>query len=182
MDLEAFANIEKMEKLLTINNINVPRLRGIRLMSDEKKIDIDEYTKGLLSLEYLNMVDSVPRFSYRPVCYVLNQKTKRLERKYIVFDKDGIPIDLRWDKIHGTNRKNAKFYIKRVKKSVKKQVDTFNKYVGADDVLYIHARIGGGNWNYYKSEVIDKPWFIERIDDSFDSTYCDIYARIKEGL
>ena len=23
-----------------------------------------------------------------------------------------------------------------------------------------------------------KPWFIEKVDDYFDSTYCDIYVRI----
>ena len=61
----------------------------------------------------------------------------------------------------------------------KKQYKVFNKYVGRNDILYIHARIGGGNWPYYKDQVIDKPWFIEKVDDAYDSTYCDIYAKIK---
>ena len=54
----------------------------------------------------------------------------------------------------------------------------FNKYVGRKDILYIHARIGGGNWSYYHHRVDKQPWFIEKVDDAFDSTYCDIYAKI----
>lgn len=56
---------------------------------------------------------------------------------------------------------------------------TFNSYVGRDDVLYVHARIGGGNWETYRDEVENQPWFIEKVDDAYDSTYCDIYCRIR---
>ena len=46
-------------------------------------------------------------------------------------------------------------------------------------MLCIHARIGGGNWSYYDGPELSKqPWFIEKVDDAFDSTYCDIYAKI----
>ena len=61
----------------------------------------------------------------------------------------------------------------------KEQYAVWNKYVGRNDILYIHARIGGGNWGSYYTEVVDKPWFLEKIDDAFDSTYCDIYAKIE---
>ena len=44
----------------------------------------------------------------------------------------------------------------------------------------IHARIGGPNWEYYGGPLLKlEPWFLERVDDGFDNTYCDIYARIK---
>ena len=36
----------------------------------------------------------------------------------------------------------------------------------------------GRNWSYYCEEVVSQPWFIEKVDDAFDSVYCDIYARI----
>lgn len=62
----------------------------------------------------------------------------------------------------------------------KRQWEVWNKYAGRSDVLYIHAKIGGGNWPYYYREVVDKPWFIEKIDDAVDSVYCDIYARIED--
>jgi hypothetical protein len=47
----------------------------------------------------------------------------------------------------------------------------------------IHARIGGNNWEYYDGDetVATKPWFLEKVDDEFDSTYCDIYVRFDEG-
>ena len=67
------------------------------------------------------------------------------------------------------------------KKAYERQAEVFNKYVGRDDILYIHARIGGGNWSHYYKDVVNQPWFIEKVDDGFDSTYCDIYARIKKG-
>ena len=67
-------------------------------------------------------------------------------------------------------------------KEIRRQYETWNKYAGKDGFLYIHARIGGGNWPYYFKDVIDKPWFIEKVDDSFDSTYCDIYARIEHDI
>ena len=46
------------------------------------------------------------------------------------------------------------------------------------DILYAHARIGGCNWEYYAEEVLMKPWFIEKCDDPWDSTYCDIYCKL----
>lgn len=54
----------------------------------------------------------------------------------------------------------------------------WNKYVGRADVLCIHARIGGYNWETYKENVIHEPWFLEKVDDCEDSTYCDIYAKL----
>ena len=30
-----------------------------------------------------------------------------------------------------------------------------------------------------KAKLTEQPWYLERVDDSFDSTYCDIYAKIK---
>lgn len=63
------------------------------------------------------------------------------------------------------------------------QIKVFNSYCGRTDVYMIHARIGGNNWDYYDGDetVATKPWFLERVDDEFDSTYCDIYVRFDEG-
>ena len=58
--------------------------------------------------------------------------------------------------------------------------DTWNKYAGREDVLYIHSRMGGYDWETYlkKGELMNQPWFLDRVDDSIDSTYCDFYAKI----
>jgi hypothetical protein len=119
-------------------------------------------------------------------------RTDNLKKKYLiqktVVDKydDGNEctykqtIGIRWELIHGKNRKNIKFAIKKRQKAIKEQFTMFNKYVGRDDVLYIHARIGGPNWKYYAMDVQNQPWFLEKVDDSFDYTYCDIYAKINK--
>jgi len=63
-----------------------------------------------------------------------------------------------------------------------RQDNMFNKYCGKEDILYIHARLGGGNWNYYGcNEIIkNQPWYLDHCEDAFDGTYVDIYAKIKE--
>lgn len=87
---------------------------------------------------------------------------------------------VKWNKIHGRKRKVLKTFIHNEIKRQQRQSEVWNKYVGRNDVLYIHARIGGGNWLYYYKEVVDQPWFLEKVDDSYDSTYCDIYAKINK--
>lgn len=84
------------------------------------------------------------------------------------------------EKIHGKLRKKVKFAAKQAIRRAFNQYNTWNKYAGRDDVLYIHARIGGNNWEYFGGpELTKEPWFLEKVDDSFDNTYCDIYAKIK---
>ena len=98
----------------------------------------------------------------------------------MILDKDGDPVGIRWDRIHGKKRKTAKYAIKQYKKAVIDNINVFNKYAGRDDVLFVHARIGGDNWNYFNgpSIVASHPAFLEKVDDYFDSTYCDIYLKI----
>ena len=58
----------------------------------------------------------------------------------------------------------------------------FNKYVG-QDVLYVHARIGGGNREYYSEDwekIRNHPLYLDDCDDEFDSTYCDIFFKLKK--
>ena len=95
--------------------------------------------------------------------------------------KHNIPaVAVRWDKVHGKRRKEIKWVLRRTRKQVREQYNLFNSFVGRDDVLYIHARLGSTSWTdeKTKAEVTRQPWFIEQVDDSFDSSYCDIYARI----
>ena len=75
--------------------------------------------------------------------------------------------------------KDLKFEIKKAKKRIIQQYGMWNKFCGKPDVLYIHSRIGGNNWAYYGGpNLITLPWFLDKVDDHFDSTYCDIYAKI----
>ena len=87
---------------------------------------------------------------------------------------------VRWDRVPGKQRKAVKRIFRLVRRVVKEQYSLFNSYVGREDVLYIHARLGTTSWTdeKTKAEVTRQPWFLAKVDDSFDSSYCDIYARI----
>lgn len=109
-----------------------------------------------------------------------SKRTERKVRKYIDKSKSGYE-SIRWERIHGKNRKKVKKAIRECKKRFRKQYALWNKYVGRDDVLYIHARLGSTSW----SDPVDReapkkqPWFLRMVDDAYDSSYCDIYARIE---
>lgn len=177
MDLGAYANIEDLDELAKKNGIVCPRLRGYRLMSEEEKVDLKEVTEGIdkRCLHYL--CTSEPLWSTKPKWYSWDSYTDYLCKYYggDIFDDTSV---VRWDRIHGKKRRILKTAIHNKKKEVLRQYEMWNKYVGRPDILYIHARIGGGNWSSYRSDVVNQPWFIEKVDDSFDSTYCDIYARL----
>ena len=195
MDLGAYINIddETYVKIIQENNIEVPRLRGYRWMGNETAIDLDDYIiPSLKQHVYDDALRSDPPFTIDPCCFEYSERTDRRKKKYGVykkvahiFDDSEIEyhselVDLKWNKIHGKRRKNVKFNLKKELKAAKRQYDAWNKYVGRKDVLYIHARIGGNNWIYYEGHKLEKePWFLEKVDDYYDNTYCDIYARIK---
>lgn len=142
MDLYACSQIDKYKKYLKENNIEIPRLRGLRLMKDETPVSEDEIKE---------CVESVALCRY-------SKKAKSI------------------NDLHGKARKKYKLLLKQAKK----QYGIFNKYVGKN-VLYVHARLGGSNWSYCGGSELEKhPLYLERVDDYYDNTYCDIYFRIGE--
>ena len=177
MDLGAYVQIDELEEIMKRNGIEIPRLRGLRLMGKESPVsesDRHEYTNNILRSIYEDMCCSVPRFAYHSRCFVYSSETHRVMEKYI--DDAG---ELRWDRLHGKKRKVAKYAVKRAKRSIDAEISAWNKYAGRSDVMYVHARIGGGNWDLYGGpELAKQPWFLEKVDDTFDNTYCNIYARI----
>lgn len=178
MDLGAYANIEVLDELARKNNIDCPRLRGYRLMKDEEPVDIGEIIKAH-NLEFKCAKDlcvSVPFWNPNGAFSEFSRRTDSKIKYYT--NKDHKMV--RWDRIHGWKRRTLKTHIHNQTVRYKKQFAMWNKYAGQDGILYIHARIGGGNWPYYYKYVVGQPWFIEKVDDAFDSTYCDIYARIKD--
>lgn len=175
MDLGAYAQIENLEEIVRKNKIVCPRLRGYRLMSKEKPIELTKEDIQLISYDCAeDLCTSIPFWNANGYSHEYSSYTRSLLKKYL----DEETNEIKWNKIHGWKRKVLKTFIHNKVKLFKNQYDVFNKYAGRPDVLYIHARIGGYNWLCYKKEVINQPWFIEKIDDAYDSTYCDIYAKI----
>lgn len=182
MDLGAYVQIEDLESLMKANGINIPRLRGLRLMSEEKPYTEDEIEENRKEA-YLSACEEalcvMPAFSFNPHWIEWSDETKRRCKKYLKYADNGRVLSVRWDKLHGKRRKFIKLCAKRAVKQYNKQTDMWNKYAGRNDVLYIHARIGSNNWSdYYWSNFTKEPWFLDATDDQFDNTYCDIYAKI----
>ena len=183
MDLGAFGQIEELSEIAQRNGIDCPRLRGYRLMKDEEPIDFDKWKKdGMQSFEVSCLYELIrSRWVYNNWFSDYCSGTDKNIARYIKGDLFDENSTVRWDRIHGRRRKLLKTAIHNDLVLYKRQYEVWNKYAGRSDVLYIHARIGGGNWPYYYREVVDKPWFIEKVDDAADSSYCDIYARIFDG-
>lgn len=169
--------------VLQSTGIEIPRLRGLGLMKNEEPVNQTDLNEILHSMEILavqNLCESFPAWDFYSCCSEFCPATDRRIKKYMILDEDGDPISIRWDRIHGKKRKTAKYAIKQYKKAVIDNITVFNKYAGRDDVLFVHARIGGDNWNYFNgpSIVASHPAFLEKVNDYFDSTYCDIYLKI----
>ena len=194
MDLGAYIQIKDLDALAKANGIEVPRLRGYRLMSEEEPLSKGKIEEVAHSHE-MHICESaccsVPRFRPNSSCSEFSAKTRELEKKYLIQETrtgeraDGSSfswtetVGFRWELLHGKDRQEVKFAIKTGRAALVRQFETFNKYAGREDVLYIHARIGGRNWSYYGGAELEKqPWFLEKVDDHFDSTYCDIYALV----
>lgn len=194
MDLGAYIQIADLESLAKKNEIEIPRLRGYRLMSEEKPVTEDQIQHMITAHRnwlYSQCVASIPRLHPEGSTFIFCSSTYRLEKKYLIREtrkgtrEDGTEysyetvVGFRWDRLHGKARKRLKLALKHSEKRIRAQMNAFNQYAGQKDILYIHARIGGRNWVSYGGPDLEKqPWFIERVDDYFDSTYCDIYARI----
>lgn len=182
MDLGAFANITDLDKIMKENGIEVPRLRGLRLMKFEEPMPQKEIEKKALYNGLYNCEQACcSNFSYHPFAFEFSDRTRKLEKKYLIKDENGYEtIGIRWNRVHGKKRKLFKYLLKDARRREYDMWNAFNKYCGREDVLYIHARIGGGNWAFFNGQetVVNQPWFLEKVDDAFDSTYCDIYAKI----
>lgn len=181
MDLRAYMLIPTLSGIAEENGIIVPRLRGYDLMLNEEAVPV-EIIRDFVKASILDAYDwacvSVPRFNPRSNAFEFSSRTDRIKKKYLVTDEEGEIIGFNWNLIHGKRRKRLKYALKQIKKSVENYYEIFNKYAGRPDVLRVHARIGGGNWPHYCKEVVDKPWFLEKVDDFYDDTYCDIYCKI----
>jgi len=182
MDLGAYVNIDSLSDLAKKNGVVIPRLRGYRLMENENPLT-DEEIQNIISD---NEVDAA-RYFIRGHCrinstvYTYSHAITRQLDRYLI-KKDGEYVRIRWDRFHGKKRKNLKYTLKRQRKDILHQFAVWNRYAGQKNVLYIHSRMGGLNWNNYegKDELMNQPWFLDRVDDWFDHTYCDFYAKLKE--
>ena len=189
MDLGAYAQIENLERVAKEIGIEIPRLRGYRLMKDEQPVskgEIDEMKRNCEISVVEDLCEATPFWNPNSSCYTMDGYTDYLKHYFLIREKDEDGrlkyTGIRWDRIHGRKRKVLKFEIKKQKRRIQQQYDMWNKYAGKEGILYIHSirelAATTGNIMTEKAELISQPWFLDRVDDCFDSTYCDFYARI----
>lgn len=186
MDLYAFAQIPELKHLAEERGIDIPRLRGYRLMSEEdrfEQVEIDKLKRAAVAEVAEQLCRSKPFWSRTPEYREISRDTDRLRERYCVVETDAMGlkecVDVRWDALDDNMREILLAAVEEKQQAIQKQFDTFNKYVGKN-VLYIHSRMGGGNWESYehKEGITGQPWFLERVDDCVDGTYCDFYASL----
>lgn len=166
MDLCAYIQIGDLSGLAKANGIDVPRLRGYRLMKDESPLD-ETYIQECIKSETEYRLESAERTITAMVEYLVNKDLSSIR-----FEAEDLAHGLRdYSRYEGRLRKQCKMW---------------NKYVGREDVLMIHSRMGGCTYTYMDANGDEKtydlrkqPWFLECVNDAFDETYVDIYAKIK---
>ena len=184
MDLEAYARIEELNHLLTDNGIEIPRLRGITLCTEQTPYTDEDIAREIISVESDAYTEAVQSDWRCCGWFEFSDRTEHNIKKYGI----KVPCDEypdfpfwkpNWDLIHGRKRKALKFILKKSRRHFERFVEVYNKYSGIPNVLRIHARLGSNNWTYFNCHWIEQQeWFIEKVDDYWDSTYCDIYIRI----
>lgn len=156
MDLGAYIQIESLERIAEANGIEVERVRGYRLMGESEAYSDEEIAKSIKNMEgsywWINSNTNEDWFDHPEEEYQDGYRPARWNKMTIGIFKE----------------------LSMLRARHKRQRTLWNRYVGKDDVLYIHSRCGEG-WRKYK----DKEWFIDGCLDAFDPTYCDIYARIE---
>lgn len=188
MDLHAYAQMQALDSLVKANGIYVPRCRGYRLMKDEESVS-QEKIDEMIRDQALQEAENIILIADFPVCQScwreFSPMTDRRKRRYLIMEKKEngweSPVAIRWDRFHGKARKRLKFAIKRAAKRVRAQYNLWNQYAGREDVLYVHARLGSTSWTdeETKSSVTRQPWCLAKVDDYWDTSYCDIYATIR---
>lgn len=183
MDLGAYANIDNLKEIAEKNGIDIPRLRGYRLMKDEKiisKEEIEQIKRAAAIAIAEDFCETISSWHLNSECGEWDDGYTDVKNYYLIENRFHTYSGIRWDRIHGKKRKMLKFEIKKKNRKIQQQYDMWNKYAGKENVLYIHSRMGGDNWTRYnkKTELMQQSWFLDRVDDYFDSTYCDFYARI----
>lgn len=185
MDLYAYAQINNLQELAELNGIIVPRLRGYRLMRDEEPVS-EDFIQDILCEQAIDEATYLCVSDWEHSwCHEYSKRTDAIRKRYLTYVLEETMIagrkvlrpkytGIRWERIHGKKRKLLKWRLRQAEKRVRDQFGMWNRYAGKEDVLYIHSRTGGDHsWDHCEC-----PWFLGKVDDYFDCSYCDIYAKL----
>jgi len=179
MDIGAYCKIEELEHFLKENDIEIKRLRGIRLMSQETLVS----EKNIIELIEKDKRNYLTNWlQQHNDCWWSSRKSLKKHKAFIYGNKHGKKEIIGYDfsKVHGKDRKHIKFAWKKIEKRYRSQFEMFNQFVGKN-VMMVHARQGGGNRPWYPIDT-NHPMYLCDVDDAFDNTYCDIYYDLDKGV
>lgn len=178
---------DKLYKIVEKTNIiDIPRIRGLRAMKDEERYSKEDINRAI-HFASMHAIERLIRSNWHvnAIWTRYNKETNAEVKRCIQYTEDvegyEYPDKIIFKNIDKTtNKVKALFVIAKKAKEVRKQLNMWNKYAGVKDVICIRARIGGKNWSYYTKDcnLTVMPWYLERVDDYFDNTYCDIYAKV----
>ena len=182
MDLYAYSQIENLEPVLEACNLDIPRLRGLRLMKFSEPTSQEDIDKSIKSAKVTAVKDWLQQHVWGCWCsWKEDKKHPAFIYGYEDWDtehKCRDVVDYDFSKVHGKDRKILKFEFKKIAKAYSTEYGLFNKFAGKD-VLYVHARAGGGNRGWCKTnDLRSHPLYLADCDGAFDSTYCDFYFDI----
>lgn len=119
MDIGAYARIDDLSNILASAGVDIPRLRGLRLMATEEKISEEEIKEMTASADVdavENLVRSCPPWSVGSDCHSYCWRTDKNLRRFLVYTKDESgydrPTAVRWEKIHGKRRKKLSYLLR----------------------------------------------------------------------
>ena len=87
MDLGAYTQIEELENIAKDNGIEVPRLRGYRLMKEESKITLLDVFDGIDISCVERLCEAEPFWSNDPEYWEISDYTNYLKHFFIEYDK-----------------------------------------------------------------------------------------------
>lgn len=186
MDVGAYQQIEKFEKLLKENNINIPceNLMGVRLMSEEYVI-LDDEIDEIIKDNQVNVVANLCDSKWKPNSTISDfSMNEKLYNRYLIINPNRTDrsyekyVGIKWENIHGQNRKILKFELKKNARKIKKCWNVWNKYACVENVLYISVK---NMDKTLEKELIKNHGFLDKVEDYFDSRYTDFYFKTKDN-
>lgn len=178
---------KKIRELMEQQNMNVSKLSElsgvsqscIRNILNEKamstRINTAMHLVGALNQDFLI-------FKFWKVCDFENYKgiaNAKYSCKKIGFSK--YIASIRKENLQEKQKRIANMISIKEEKKIRESADTFNQYVGCEDILLIRASVPSFYMCYYVQELKQHEMIVEAKPDFFNSLYCiDIYIKIKK--
>lgn len=175
------------EALLAAIGVEVPRFRGLEAMSEAEPVsaaDVEREVAAERLCTAEELIRSTPMWSLNPRYVSLDWVTDAKVRYFMKVDKNRVPTEVKWGRIHGQRRRNLKRALGLADRRVRDYYGAYNSFAGARDVVRVHAK--AGSWAHVGGRELagfaNRAAFIRKVDEPHDKSCCDIYLRADPAL